>query len=1464
MLSDCVLGINWRHLRFGRKNMAGVPRIGSIGMSVFLASLLLPVPSWPLELPVLALNPPPQEWALKFMRAHSAVAPAAAAFNLGPSFTLEAWIFLEADSPETIIMGKGHDAAGDDPFASYALTFAFGSGRRVQFVQTTGAPGSLRVVESSEDIPLRTWTHLAGVLDGGVMRLYVNGEEAAQGTSAGAPEANLVPFALGGWPEGTTSAMWGFLYGSLRQARVWSRALSAEEVRAYAQQALTGAESGLVACWPLDDGGDSSTAADCGPHFLPLTISSAPGSYPTPWTHTLVLNTGPFFQVQHFEDLVAGPGRGFGPLSTMDFDHDGFMDLLVETVEGGSLSSLPYRALRNDGTGHFQDVSLGAFLPSAPSPFGVSDPIVADFDADGIEDLFLPDYGLDWTPETPGQALLLAGTASGHLTDVTATHLPQVLNKPHDAAAGDLRGLGVPDIFIGNIGVPPTFAGHGSELYLNDGHGYFTSDVSLIPPEARGYYTGSQFLDADGDGNLDLWLGSGEPASFPDKLLVNKGGGDLVVAPAWALPPIRGYDRWMSLYAHSADLDGDGSPDLAFDSILNYDNWTHLFRVLLNNGDGTFREASDRVPQRAGSFYGRHAVGDFNADGRADLALTVAIAATVYTSRTSLLMNIGRGQFLDETELLGFDNLASGQVAADFDNDGLLDLVDFYADLALAKAVKPFIPPVEWTRNFTVDPSPTKLFLEPGTTGSLNAGVRSLNGFTGSAMVSASFSPASPYVSVAVPAPPVAFDGNAPVNVTVAPNAPVGVYWLWVTAESGGISHTTTLPVIVYRPSAEAAPGSESDPFATSFVAQAEGFDGLKGAPSIDWNFGDGSPHGNSATATHAYATPGSYTWTVTVSNGLATRNRTGSVTVPWSCALAGSASASVERGNAPLAVAFTAQVAPYFCSGASPVYRWDFGDGTSSVEQNPEKIYSVPGVYPWTVTATAAGRNWTRNGWVTVGGLAGQAGALGFKGAQVAQGPITPLLNLGSTFTVEAWLYLPDLPLPDRGTLLGKRWEDLGGTPSLSYVLDVISDGRPQFQQCTADGSGCFAPYSETSVGKRHGVHVAATDDGTTGKLYVNGVMVGSSGSPGAPDPAAIPFAIGGSVHVDGSLGWAPLTGLLWDIRIWNHALTQEELVSGMGQRLMGNEPGLIAWWPLDDGAGQVARDRGPHHLDLMLGTTPGADAADPEWVDLSAPCRVTCTGGASVSGGVAPLLVSFSSSGSASGLCGNGAVAYQWDFGDGSDPVAAQNPSHTYASPGTFTWTLTASSGGVSCTRTGTVTVTPPPPCTLACTATVPSSAPAEQAVTFSSTVSPSHCYGSATFDWSFGDGSAHSALQNPSHVYTLPGTFTWTLTVAQDGATCTKTGSITVTPPAAPPIITSLAKMNPFAIKVAGSNLQQGVRVFINGTEWTTVTWKNTTKLTLGGGKALKAAVPKGIQTQFRFLNPDGGEASTLWGW
>ena len=49
--------------------------------------------------------------------------------------------------------------------------------------------------------------------------------------------------------------------------------------------------------------------------------------------------------------------------------------------------------------------------------------------------------------------------------------------------------------------------------------------------------------------------------------------------------------------------------------------------------------------------------------------------------------------------------------------------------------------------------------------------------------------------------------------------------------------------------------------------------------------------------------------------------------------------------------------------------------------------------------------------------------------------------------------------------------------------------------------------------------------------------------------------------------------------------------------------------------------------------------------------------------------------------------------------------------------------------------------------------------------------------TFDWDFGDGSAHSTNQYAAHAYTLPGTYNWSVTSTVSAASTTNNGSIVI---------------------------------------------------------------------------------------
>ena len=305
-----------------------------------------------------------------------------------------------------------------------------------------------------------------------------------------------------------------------------------------------------------------------------------------------------------------------------------------------------------------------------------------------------------------------------------------------------------------------------------------------------------------------------------------------------------------------------------------------------------------------------------------------------------------------------------------------------------------------------------------------------------------------------------------------------------------------------------------------------------------------------------------------------------------------------------------------------------------------------------------------------------------------------------------------------------------------------------------------------------------------------------------------------------------------------------------------------------------------------------------------------------------------------------GTAAFTYQWRFGDGGVDSAA-NPTHVYASPGSFKATLVVTDSTGRVARSNTLTVQTKAPLLVSASAK-PTRAKTSQPVQFKAAVSGGSGY-YTSYSWTFGDGGTSTGAA-PAHAYTAPGVYKAKVTVTDsygqsktsadvpvtvfqalsaanitptgaspgvpktfgvtaaggdgrysyawtfgDGGTATgaapthtyaAAGSYTVGVTVVdglgqtaatsrslvvvnPPVITLIKKVAPpFTIVVNGSNLQNGIRVFINGVEWTSVLWKKDTKIKLSG--AVKTAVPKNTPTSFRFLNPDGGEASLTWQW
>jgi PKD repeat protein len=115
------------------------------------------------------------------------------------------------------------------------------------------------------------------------------------------------------------------------------------------------------------------------------------------------------------------------------------------------------------------------------------------------------------------------------------------------------------------------------------------------------------------------------------------------------------------------------------------------------------------------------------------------------------------------------------------------------------------------------------------------------------------------------------------------------------------------------------------------------------------WDFGDGNTSAEQ-TPVHIYAITGTYTVSLNASNTYGFNVSTVADHIQVLPAPVASFAYTPEEGNAPLAVTFTDT-----SSGNVTAWLWDFGDGNTSTEQNPEHLYASAGTYTATLNASNA-----------------------------------------------------------------------------------------------------------------------------------------------------------------------------------------------------------------------------------------------------------------------------------------------------------------------------------------------------------------------------------------------------------------------------------------------------------------------------------------------------------------------------
>ena len=216
---------------------------------------------------------------------------------------------------------------------------------------------------------------------------------------------------------------------------------------------------------------------------------------------------------------------------------------------------------------------------------------------------------------------------------------------------------------------------------------------------------------------------------------------------------------------------------------------------------------------------------------------------------------------------------------------------------------------------------------------------------------------------------------------------------------------------------------------------------------------------------------------------------------------------------------------------------------------------------------------------------------ALSFNGTNgYVQAPSAVWFN--GNFTVEAWVYV-------RSYNSWSRLIDFANGPGSDNVYVALTFGNvgtPTMGVFT-NNNGTPILQSPVQLPTNQWAHLAATLNGTTGTIYINGNVAVTGTLNVAPDVIRTNNYIGRSNYAADSYANADFE----EIRIWNVARTQAQIQSTMYQRMVGTESGLVGYWRCDDGSGTTLTNRSAIGS-LYNGTLLGGVT----WTNFTAPIAV------------------------------------------------------------------------------------------------------------------------------------------------------------------------------------------------------------------------------------------------------------------
>lgn len=285
-------------------------------------------------------------------------------------------------------------------------------------------------------------------------------------------------------------------------------------------------------------------------------------------------------------------------------------------------------------------------------PFGLA---IADFNEDGK-----PDLAVAATTKVD----VMLGNGDGTFTAAQGSPVP-IPSPPYDDLATPYVG---PGIAVGDFNhsghaglAVAQFVNASAVILLGNGNGILAPSSAAFVSSPGDGMSAIEAADFNTDGSLDLALINS--LGYPSFAALGYGKGAFNPAGAF-FTPVNSSAAGVAV----GDFNGDGKLDAAVADGTLYTKIPYsAVAVSLGNGDGTFTLANGS-PISFGQSVSAIVAGDFNGDGKLDLAVTDYSANAVY-----VLMGNGDGTFQQPIPI-AVGNEPDAIVVGDFNNDGKLDL----------------------------------------------------------------------------------------------------------------------------------------------------------------------------------------------------------------------------------------------------------------------------------------------------------------------------------------------------------------------------------------------------------------------------------------------------------------------------------------------------------------------------------------------------------------------------------------------------------------------------------------------------------------------------------------------------------------------------------------------------------------------------------------------------------------------